>query len=61
MKPADLKAWRERNGYSLRALALALSADPDAPPVDHMTIWKWEQGRAAWPAYLPLALERLEQ
>jgi transcriptional regulator with XRE-family HTH domain len=60
MTPADLRAYRLRMGWSQAELAHRLSADPDRPPVDVGTVSRWERGVRDWPAYLPLALERLE-
>jgi DNA-binding transcriptional regulator YiaG len=52
MKPAQLKAWRKREGYSQSQLAGALG-------VHTMTISKWERGVREIPSFLQLALERL--
>lgn len=54
MKPADLKAWRERMGWSQPRLAEALGVHP-------MTVSKWERGESEWQPFLPLALEQLER
>jgi DNA-binding XRE family transcriptional regulator len=52
MKPAQLKAWRKREGYSQSQLAKALD-------VHTMTISKWEREVREIPPFLYLALERL--
>lgn len=56
MTPADLKAWRERMGWSQERMAKALDVHP-------MTVSKWERGtqEPEHPAMLVLALGRLEQ
>lgn len=54
MTPEELRAFRERLGWSLSRLAEALG-------VDRMTVWKWERGTHAPPPFLRLALERLEE
>ena len=54
MNPADLKAWRERMGWSQPVLADRLGVHP-------MTVSKWERGESEPPPFLPLALESLER
>ena len=56
MTSDDLKAWREKHGYTQVALAQALG-------VHEMTVSKWERGvtrKDQIPPFLRLALERLE-
>ena len=52
--PADLRAWRDRQG--LRQADLA-----DLLGVHAMTVSRWERGPQKIPPYLGLALEALEQ
>lgn len=49
---AEIAAFRERHGLTLDSLAALLG-------VDRMTVWRWEAGRRAPPAFLRLALDRL--
>ena len=56
MTSDDLKAWREKHGYTQVSLAQALG-------VHEMTVSKWERGvtrKDQIPPFLRLALERLE-
>ncbi len=53
MTPVELKEWRHRNGYSQGLLCRTLG-------VDVMTVSRWERGVSQIPAFLKLALERLE-
>jgi transcriptional regulator with XRE-family HTH domain len=53
MTPDDLKAWREKHGYTQITLAQALG-------VHEMTVSRWERGFTDIPPFLRLALERLE-
>lgn len=54
MNPADLKEWRDRMGWSQPHLAEALGVHP-------MTVSAWERGEQSFPAYLRLALAKLEE
>jgi DNA-binding XRE family transcriptional regulator len=54
MTPAGLKAWRMYHGLGVEALAALLG-------VHRQTLWQWETGRRAIPAYLELALKQLEK
>jgi transcriptional regulator with XRE-family HTH domain len=54
MKPHDLATWRKQQGLGVEALAALLG-------VHRQTVWQWETGRRAIPAYLELALRQLEQ
>lgn len=55
MRPDELIAWRERNGYTQVTLAEVLGVHP-------MTVSRWERSvhRKEIPPFLRLALERLE-
>jgi len=53
MTPAQLIAWRNKNGYSQAQLAEVLA-------VDVMTISRWERGVRGIPPFLHLALECME-
>lgn len=54
MTAEEVKAWRERMGWSQERLAEALG-------VHTMTVSKWERGEQDHAPYLPLALDALEQ
>ena len=54
MTPAQLLAWRNKNGYSQAQLAKVLA-------VDVMTISRWERGVRCIPSFLHLALECVEK
>lgn len=54
MTGAEVRAFRERLGWTLDRLAEALG-------VDRMTVWRWEQEARKPPPFLRLALERVEQ
>jgi transcriptional regulator with XRE-family HTH domain len=54
MTPTDLIAWRKQQGLGVEALAALLG-------VHRQTVWQWETGRRAIPAYLELALRQLEK
>jgi transcriptional regulator with XRE-family HTH domain len=54
----EVRAARERLGWSQSDLAEALSVDPARPPVSRVTVAKWEAGHPA-PPYLRLAVDRL--
>jgi transcriptional regulator with XRE-family HTH domain len=54
MTPDDLTTWRKQQGLGVEALAALLG-------VHRQTVWQWETGRRAIPAYLELALKQLEQ
>lgn len=54
MTGAEVRAFRERLGWTLDRLAEALG-------VDRMTVWRWETEARRAPPYLRLALERVEQ
>ena len=51
--PAQLIAWRKKDGYSQKQLAELLM-------VDVMTVSRWERGVRSIPSFLHLALECLE-
>jgi DNA-binding transcriptional regulator YiaG len=53
MTPADLTTWRKQQVLGVEALAALLG-------VHRQTLWQWETGRRAIPAYLELALRQLE-
>ncbi len=53
MAPEDLKNWRQKHGYSQRALATALG-------VFQVTVARWETGVRKIPPFLHLALVGLE-
>lgn len=52
--PADVRAWRARLDWTLEQAGEALS-------VDKQTVHRWERGANPPPAYLILALDRIEQ
>jgi transcriptional regulator with XRE-family HTH domain len=53
MTPAALTEWRKQQGLGVETLAALLG-------VHRQTVWQWETGRRAIPAYLELALKQLE-
>jgi transcriptional regulator with XRE-family HTH domain len=53
MQPSELFEWRKQQGLGVEALAALLG-------VHRQTLWQWETGRRAIPAYLELALRQLE-
>jgi transcriptional regulator with XRE-family HTH domain len=53
MTPTTLIEWRKQQGLGVEALAALLG-------VHRQTVWQWETGRRAIPAYLELALRQLE-
>lgn len=54
MTAAELKAWRQQHGLSIRKMAAKLGVSPS-------TIDRWERAHIALPAYLGLAIAGLEQ
>ncbi len=54
MKPDELRAWREKNGYTQESLSRALD-------VDRVTIARWETGVNAIPRYVPYVLAELKK
>jgi transcriptional regulator with XRE-family HTH domain len=54
MTPAELKAWRARNGYSQSELAEVLG-------VASMSVSRWERGAREIPSFLHLALECIKE
>lgn len=54
MTAAELRAWRAAHRLTQAALAQRLG-------VAEYTVQRWERGQVAPPAYLGLALERLDQ
>ena len=54
MTPKELKAWREKNGYSQAKLAMALG-------VHTITVNRWENKARPIPSFLHLALAGLEK
>ena len=54
MKPKELKAWREKNGYTQARLGAALG-------VTTITVSRWENKARAIPSFLHLALAGLEK
>jgi transcriptional regulator with XRE-family HTH domain len=54
MTPTELRAWRTRRWLAQRDLA-------DVLGVSSNTVNRWETGHNAIPAFLGLALERLDQ
>jgi transcriptional regulator with XRE-family HTH domain len=54
MKSSELTEWRKQQGLGVEALAALLG-------VHRQTLWQWETGRRAIPAYLELALRQLEK
>lgn len=53
MTPADLRRWRELNGYSQQGLA-------DVLGVFQVSVARWETGVRKIPSFLHLALRCLE-
>lgn len=53
MKPKELIAWREKNGYSQIKLGKALG-------VATITVYRWEKAMREIPSFLHLALTALE-
>jgi DNA-binding XRE family transcriptional regulator len=49
----ELRTWRWEHGLTQTELGTLLG-------VDKMTVYRWESGQTEYPAYLTLALERLD-
>jgi DNA-binding XRE family transcriptional regulator len=49
----ELRTWRWEHGLTQAELGALLG-------VDKMTVYRWESGQTEFPAYLALALERLD-
>jgi transcriptional regulator with XRE-family HTH domain len=54
MTPEELRAWRNRNGYSQSQLAKVLG-------VITITVSRWERGEREIPSFLHLALKSLKK
>jgi DNA-binding XRE family transcriptional regulator len=53
MNRLELRTWRREHWLTQTELGALLS-------VDKMTVYRWESGQTEFPAYLSLALERLD-
>ena len=59
MTAAELRAWMNEHGYSVRGLARALEA-ATLRPVHSRTVQRWRSGESDVPPWVPGVLERLE-
>jgi transcriptional regulator with XRE-family HTH domain len=54
MEADELKGWMKDNGWTVKALAAALT-------MGEATIWRWRNGKSRIPPTVPMALETLKR